>query len=97
MAYDRLKCLCYSIRVKEVVFVVGALEGGALGGGGGGGALGALRAPGSPPAPSLGASRHSLIGKLQYLPFFLVMCLVYLRNNKVAFKQIMFSTNFKTF
>ncbi|KAJ0181241.1 hypothetical protein K1T71_003326 [Dendrolimus kikuchii] len=39
----------------------GALEGGALGGGGGGGALGALRAAGSPPAPSLGASRHSLI------------------------------------
>ncbi|CAH0406008.1 unnamed protein product [Chilo suppressalis] len=39
----------------------GALEGGALGGGGGGGALGALRAAASPPAPSLGASRHSLI------------------------------------
>ncbi|XP_026764501.2 cyclic nucleotide-gated cation channel alpha-3 isoform X2 [Galleria mellonella] len=38
-----------------------ALEGGALGGGGGGGAFGALRAAGSPPAPSLGASRHSLI------------------------------------
>ncbi|CAD0195292.1 unnamed protein product [Chrysodeixis includens] len=42
--------------------LLGALEGGALGGGGGGGALGALRAAGSPPAPSLGASRHSLIG-----------------------------------
>ncbi|XP_050553327.1 cyclic nucleotide-gated cation channel alpha-3 isoform X4 [Spodoptera frugiperda] len=38
-----------------------ALEGGALGGGGGDGALGALRSAGSPPAPSLGASRHSLI------------------------------------
>ncbi|CAH2099822.1 unnamed protein product [Euphydryas editha] len=42
--------------------VAGALEGGPLGGGGGGGAFGALRPAGSPPAPSLGASRHSLIG-----------------------------------
>ncbi|CAG4923299.1 unnamed protein product [Colias eurytheme] len=39
----------------------GALEGGPLGGGSGG-ALGALRAPSSPPASSLGTSRHSLIG-----------------------------------
>ncbi|OWR49704.1 hypothetical protein KGM_203079 [Danaus plexippus plexippus] len=39
----------------------GALEGGPLGGGGGGGG-GALRAAGLPPTPSLGASRHSLIG-----------------------------------
>ncbi|KPI93393.1 hypothetical protein RR46_10653 [Papilio xuthus] len=41
-----------------------ALEDGPLGGGAGGaggGALGALRPTGSPPAPSLGASRHSLI------------------------------------
>ncbi|CAH0722647.1 unnamed protein product, partial [Brenthis ino] len=45
-----------------VFFSLGALEGGHLGGGGGGSALGALRAAGSPPAPSLGASRHSLIG-----------------------------------
>lgn len=50
-----------------VYMVAGALEGGALGGGGGG-ALGALRSAGSPPAPSLGASRHSLIGQY-YSPF----------------------------
>ncbi|PZC87131.1 hypothetical protein B5X24_HaOG201367 [Helicoverpa armigera] len=47
-------CPCYD-------YLLSALEGGALGGGGGGGALGALRSAGSPPAPSLGASRHSLI------------------------------------
>ncbi|CAB3248375.1 unnamed protein product [Arctia plantaginis] len=50
----------------KIILVFGALEGGALGGGGGGGALGALRAAGSPPAPSLGASRHSLIGEYVY-------------------------------
>ncbi|XP_072935935.1 cyclic nucleotide-gated channel alpha-3 isoform X4 [Epargyreus clarus] len=37
-----------------------ALEGGPLGGGGGGSAFDALRAVSSPPAASLGASRHSL-------------------------------------
>lgn len=93
--FTEKKILCNDIRqikmsllfkVQEVVFVVGALEGGALGGGGGGGALGALRAPGSPPAPSLGASRHSLIGKLQYLYFFMVMCLVYLGTIRYCLK-----------
>ncbi|XP_038208957.1 cyclic nucleotide-gated cation channel alpha-3 isoform X6 [Zerene cesonia] len=56
--------LIYTMREDQrhngSIFTVGALEGGPLGGGSGG-ALGALRAPSSPPASSLGTSRHSLI------------------------------------
>ncbi|XP_053601496.1 cyclic nucleotide-gated cation channel alpha-3 isoform X5 [Plodia interpunctella] len=56
MAQPRTKYFARSVDALSM----GALEGGALGGGGGG-ALSALRTAGSPPAPSLGASRHSLI------------------------------------